>query len=181
MAVEDCRTWILTLWEFDKRNLEMPKIHKKSKKRRLIPTFDFDPTKKKEQVFLFIFRFGPPFILFLNLFLIFIFIVIEDNGNVYYYFSAADTKHSEIIIRTLFALSVFSSVVCVSLLTWSFSLDNWYLLFIFNGIGKIMILCEYICQFEPQFYGPEPELLILNSDFSGWQKVSVLVYSDNFN
>ena len=158
----------------------MPKTHKKSKKRRLIPTFNFDPTKKKEQVFLFIFRFGPPLILFLNLFLIFIFIVIEDNGNVYYYFSAADTKHSEIIIRTLFALSVFSSVVCVSLLTWSFSLDNWYLLFTFNGIGKIMILCEYICQFEPPFYGPEPDLLIPNVDFSVGKGMSMLVYSHDF-
>ena len=106
-------------------------------------TFDPEDTASKVQLFFFwCYRFGPPITVMFNLILIFVFIVIEDNGNVYFYFAAIKVYNSQLWIRSMICLSVFFSTVSLSLLIWSFSLDNWFLLYSFNGVGRMSILCE---------------------------------------
>ena len=80
----------------------------------------------------------PHITLLLSLAFTFVYIFLENNSAIYLYFGAVSAKNANVILSTLFTLAVGTSVFPACLIIWGLSLNNWSLLVLYRGLGRML-------------------------------------------
>ena len=91
----------------------------------------------------FILRIISPIILALNVLMVLFFVIIENNVNVYFYFTVAGVRNSELPVLFMVIVAIATSSVPAVIVVWGNDCKNKMLLIIFSGTGKVLLSGKY--------------------------------------